>query len=1133
MPAPCPSCGQENPAGARFCFACGTPLAVAASGGRRERKTVSVLFCDLAGFTAASEFEDPEDVQRRLHGYHEQLRRHIESFGGTVEKFIGDAVMAVFGAPVAHEDDAERAVRAALRIIEALAESAAGALAVRIGVNTGEVVVDLDARPERGEGFVTGDVVNTAARIQSAAPVDGIAVGESTYRATARVFEFEPLAPLIAEGKSEPVVVWRAIRARGRFGTDLLRGSDSAFIGRDVERALLQGLFSRSSRDSSVQLVTIVGEPGVGKSRLVADLGQYIDELSDLVTWRQGRCLPYGEGIAFWALGELLKAHAGVYDSDTPENATAKVEAVLPPGEERAWLRARLLPLIGIDSGGTASREESFAAWRRFLEWITEAGPAVLVVEDLHWADAALLEFIAYFAEWAGDVPLLLICTARPELYENNAGWAGGIRNATSINLGPLSPSEARQLVASLLERSRLADRAESAILERIGGNPLYAEEFVRLLAERALPGDEGVDEALRAPASVQALMAARLDTLSPERKALLQDAAVVGKVFWAGTLAHMSGSSPRDVELALHELTRKELVRRSRTSSIEGEAEYSFWHGLLRDVAYEQIPRGERARRHASCAEWLAELAGDGLGDAADIIAHHYGTAFVLCRADGDDERASAYEARARTFLVIAGQRALPLNPSHASDRFARALALTPADDPAHAEIGFQLAQALDDAGEIQAAAEAFERAIGAFRAAGRAELHAQALGRLSRVARARGEARFVALAQEAVTLLEPRPPGPVLVDAIGQLAIAELWAGLTEQSIATSRRALALAAELGLAPVPRILGYLGDAIVERGDAAGLVQMEQAIELTRAQQAAGEASDSWTLAVLVNNLALARLPIEGPARALEEFDRAAAISRTRGLVEVGGIVDLGRAAVLFQLGRAREAISLALETAAYGRRARHLWLEMIGSALSTRYLALLSGALPGDFDLDGFVARLGIRVVNDAAPDVFGTAALAHRLRGNHAEALRLLAEFATVPEDAPSTEYPRLLPFLVREALALGDVELAERLREGVPPLHWLHRLALDATAAAIAEARGSLASAAAAYAAVAEEWLDYGDLPERAYALHGSARCRRSQGAPDPDLETAAAEAFRAIGFQLPDDLASVAPASARAG
>ena len=240
-----------------------------------------------------------------------------------------------------------------------------------------------------------------------------------------------------------------------------------------------------------MQLVTIVGEPGVGKSRLVADLGEYLDGLTDLVTWRQGRCLPYGEGITFWALGELLKAHAGVYDSDAPETAAAKVAETLPPGDEGAWLRTRLLPLIGIDSGAAASREESFAAWRRFLEWITVAGPAVLVIEDIHWADAALLDFIAYFAEWAREVPLLLICTARPELYERHAGWAGGIRNATSINLGPLAPSDARALVVSLLARSDVTGRAEAAILERSGGNPLYAEEFVRLLAERALPDDD------------------------------------------------------------------------------------------------------------------------------------------------------------------------------------------------------------------------------------------------------------------------------------------------------------------------------------------------------------------------------------------------------------------------------------------------------------------------------------------------------------------------------------------------------------------------------------------------------------------------------------------------------------------
>src|SRR4051794_29744941 len=606
QPVICPTCGTENPNAARFCNACGAALSDGASTQSEERKNVSVLFCDLVGFTAASEEADPEDVRARLRPYHASLRHELERYGGTVEKFIGDAVMAVFGAPVAHEDDPERAVRAGLRVVEAIAglnEDDPGLdLRVRVGINTGPAVVALQARPELGEGIVAGDVVNTAARIQSAAPVNGVAVSEETFRRTERVFAYELLAAVDAKGKREPLRLYRAVEARGRFGADLIRSQESLFVGRAVEKTLLQGLFDRCVRDATVELVTLVGEPGVGKSRLCAELFRHVDERPELIRWRQGRCLPYGEGITFWALGELVKSHVGIFESDSPEAAATKLDEALPEVDERDWLRSRLLPLLGIDSGHSESREESFAAWRRFVESIAADGPAVIVVEDLHWADAPLLEFLSYFAEWAEGVPLLLLCTARPELFEKHGTWSAGTRNAHTINLSPLSDRETSELVTGLLEQT-VSEQVQEAILERAGGNPLYAEEFVRLVADRGL-GDAG--DGIAFPDSVQALIAARLDTLSAERKGLLQDAAVLGKVFWAGALAAMGGADEREIELALHELSRRELVRPARRSTMEGEQEYAFWHVLVRDVAYEQIPRAARIRKHRAAAAWI-----------------------------------------------------------------------------------------------------------------------------------------------------------------------------------------------------------------------------------------------------------------------------------------------------------------------------------------------------------------------------------------------------------------------------------------------------------------------------------------------------------------------------------------------
>ena len=608
---------------------------------------MTVLFCDLVGFTAASEAADPEDVRSRIRPYHARLRQEIERYSGTVEKFIGDAVMAVFGAPVAHEDDAERAVRAGLRILEAIAElneqDPALSLQVRIGINTGEAVVALGARPEEGEGIVTGDVVNTASRLQGAAPVNGIAVSEQTYRQTERIFDYEGLEPVQVKGKAEPLALYRPLEPRARFGSDVTRTHATTLVGRELEKPLLIGTFERAAQQRSCQLVTIAGEPGVGKSRLCAELFAYIDERPGLTRWRQGRCLPYGEGIAFWALGEIVKAECGILESDSPEEAEAKLERALPADDpDFAWLKSRLAPLVGA-GGEPAAQEESFTAWRRVLDSWAEARETVLVFEDLHWADTALLSFLEHLADWSQGVPLLLLCTARPELYEQHPSWAAGLRNATTINLPPLTDEETARLLSSLLERAVLPAETQRSLLERAGGNPLYAEEFVRLVADRDLLSGALGDVQL--PDSVQALIAARLDTLSPERKSLLQDAAVLGKVFWAGAVAEMGAREPREVELALHELSRKELVRSARTSSMEGEAEYGFWHLLVRDVCYAQIPRAARAARHRAAAAWIERKAGARAEDLADVLAHHFLQALELARAAGQTQDAAELE--------------------------------------------------------------------------------------------------------------------------------------------------------------------------------------------------------------------------------------------------------------------------------------------------------------------------------------------------------------------------------------------------------------------------------------------------------------------------------------------------------
>jgi class 3 adenylate cyclase len=528
----CPNCGQQNPDGFRFCGACAAPLTEEAPAVREERKVVTVLFCDLVGSTARAEQMDPEDVRALLSSYHERVRSDLERFGGTVEKFIGDAVMALFGAPVAHEDDPERAVRAGLAIRE-WAQEEGSELQVRIGITTGEALVALSADPRAGEGMASGDVVNTAARLQTAAPVNGIVVDETTFRASRGTIDYREAARGEARGKADAVTVWEALEARARLGVDVAQRGGAELVGRREELDLLLNAVARVRREREAQLITVVGVPGIGKSRLVYELFQAVEGGGVLTHWRQGRALPYGDGVSFWPLAEIAKAHAGILETDSAEVTAAKleraVEETLGDDPDARWVEEHLRPLVGLEAEselGGDRRGEAFAAWRRLFEAMAERRPLVLVFDDLQWADDGMLDFVDHLAGWASGVPLLVVCTARPELLERRPGWGAGKPNSAIVSLSPLSESDTALLIHALLEQAVLPAEVQTALLSRAGGNPLYAEEFVRMASEL---GDE---RELPLPESIQGLIAARLDLLSDAEKSLLQAAAVVGKVF-------------------------------------------------------------------------------------------------------------------------------------------------------------------------------------------------------------------------------------------------------------------------------------------------------------------------------------------------------------------------------------------------------------------------------------------------------------------------------------------------------------------------------------------------------------------------------------------------------------------------
>jgi tetratricopeptide (TPR) repeat protein len=758
-----------------------------------------------------------------------------------VEKFIGDAVMAVFGAPVAHEDDPERAVRAALAVREAIVElnkaDPALDLHVRIAVNTGEAVVALGARPSEGEGMVAGDVVNTAARLQAAAPVDGILVGESTYRATERAIEYGEAEPVGAKGKSEPIPVWEALAARARYGVDVQQSGGAALVGRREELDMLSDALGRARRERAPQLLTLVGVPGIGKSRLVWELAQAVDADPDLIVfWRQGRSLPYGEGVAFWAVAEMVKAQAAILETDPAEIAENKlretVADLIPDPAAARWVENHLRPLVGLTSDGDQGgdrRDEAFAAWRRFFEALAEWRPLVLVFEDLHWADDNLLDFVDYLVDWVTDSPLLVIGTARPELLERRPGWGGGKSNAATVSLSPLSDEEIARLLGSLLEKVVMPAETQAPLLARAGGNPLYAEEYARMVSERSVaPTDDSP-----LPENVQGIIAARLDALSSEDKSLLQDAAVLGKVFWSGALAAMNGLHRWTVEESLHRLERKEFVRRERRSSVATETEYAFRHVLVRDVAYGQVPRGVRAEKHRLAAEWIEALSADR-EDRAEMLAHHYLSALEFGRAAGQDVESIA--ERARVALREAGDRAYSLNAIAAAAGFYReAIELSADDDPERGHLLARYGRSLFLSDWRSDAVGILEEACERLLAAGELEEAAAAEVTLAilhwyKVEQDRAAPHF----EHAAKLIEGAAPSRAKAEVLTELGRFAVLADEDAKGLDLARQALAMAEELGLASVlVRVLNTVGVARVKLGDRGGLADIERSLDST------------------------------------------------------------------------------------------------------------------------------------------------------------------------------------------------------------------------------------------------------------------------------------------------------------
>jgi len=1131
----CPSCLAEFPEGSRFCSRCGVRLAAPAAP-REERKLVTSLFCDLVGFTAMSEVADPEDVDALLRSYHAAARTVIEAHGGTVEKFIGDAVVGVFGVPASHEDDPERAVRAGLRLVERLADvpSIGGRTCrVRIGVNTGEALAHLGVEPGSGQGVLVGDAVNVASRLQAIAPPMGVVVGEATYALTSGVFDYDPLPPAPLKGKSAPVATWLAKAPVSRLGVRPGRAGLSRQMGRDGELAYLVSVFEKAVGSRSPQIVLVLGDPGIGKTRLVSELLAYVDARPGLITWRQGRCLPYGEGRTFWALGEIVKAHAGILQTDDAETVAARLEPVVPDGPDKDWVRSRLRPLVGLEAP-QAGRDENFAAWLRFLEGLAAARPMVLCVEDLHWADDALLDFFDFLAVHVGAVPLLVVATARPESFAGSPAFAASGGRATRMWLERLSDRETMQLVAALPEAAGVGDDVIGAIARRAEGNPFYAEELARLLDDTALRDLQSLEgDAGALPRTVQAVIAARIDALSAESKACLGDAAVVGHDFWDGALVALGDGDAVKVEEALSELLDRRLVRRVLDSSMRDEDEFAFCHGLVGEVSYHALPRGARARKHAALAQWTEAKAGERADDMAAVLARHFAAAVELARAAGEAALAEPHVAAAVHYLSVAGDRALDLDAATAQRHYERALGLA---GPEHAErpaLLARLAEPLFQAAKYREAADTLSEACQALLLAGDRPAAALTLARRADVLYALGDPGVTDLLELAMALLEGDEPSPEMATVLGRYGKALWLAGDPHAGLEAIDEAVAISRRLALPEPVLLLGYRGGIRCILGDIGGLGDYLYALGAARSLGLERES------ALLIFNYADALLSYEGPAAAAaalrggmksarrHRLDELAASSPSAAIAAVGQMGEWDAEAVRRLTVNLIESLGLVGEWDDALAKAAELGPALEQSEAGSDLVivhaqeAVLRVAR-GEADLARpLVDRLEQHGRASEIPWIRAYALLAAapvRLRlGDTGAALELLAEWESRPRPGSGPNYVVYLPEAVRTALAAGDDGLAARLADGIDSVLPMQRHVLATTQGLLAERRGEHETAAAGFADAAAGWHGFEVPYEEAQALLGQGRCllaleRAPEAAP---VLAAAREIFARLG------------------
>ena len=1118
----CAACGAANAVGVKFCGECGLPLRPAqhpsAVGSPRpaepsvapartettivaELRLVSVLFADLVGFTARSEALDPEEVRELLSKYFDVCRGVIDRYGGTVEKFIGDAVMAVWGAPAATEDDAERAVRAALDLVAAVAalgaEVGAPELRARAGVLTGEAAVTLGAT---GQGMVAGDLVNTASRLQASAEPGTVLVGETTVRAAGRAIAFAARDPLTLEGKEEPAPVWQAQRVVAqRRGVGRSERAEPPFVGREEELRLLKDLLHATARDQRVRLVSVTGLAGIGKSRLAWEFSKYVDGLSADIYWQQGRSPSYGEGITFWALGEMVRMRANITEGEDPSQARAKLTAsvaeFVSDSEERRWVEQALAYLLGLADAPGSDREELFSAWRTFFERIADRGPTVLVFEDLQWADPGLIDFIESIVEWSRTRALFVLTLSRPELLQRRPTWGAGQRSFTALHLEPLAPEAMAELLRGFV--AGLPEAVVEQVLQRAEGVPLYAVETIRMLVDQGqlverdgaltVAGSLGV---LEIPDTLHALIASRLDGVAPEERALLQDAAVLGQSFAVPALAAVSGRHPSALAQPLRDLVRKELLAPITDPRSPERGYYGFVQGLIREVAYGTLAKPERRAKHVAAAGYFEGLDDEEL---VGVVATHYTEAQ---RATTEGPERDALAARAREWLTQAGRRALALGSSEqALIYLEQAIALT--QDPA------ERAALLDSAGDAAFRADVFERsvehleaAIANHKRAGDENAAGRSAGRLAEVL-GNGMQRVgegIARAEQALEELGEAGSERTQAELAAILALLQNAQGASEPALAWAERACTLAERLDDTELlGRAIGAKSWTMFQLG------RHREAVMLARGRIALAEVNGSLLAAAEASLYVSIFVLDDDPHEAIRAQLESAELARRAGArsIETVNLLNAAEGAVgLGQWDDARAALGALRQREL--STPRQIQLE-----LCEALLAAYSGDLALAF------ARLDANADSAQSENVVARSNY-HLMRANvHlvADELEIAYRHASASLDAEPSgiNSPAALAIQMRAALWLGDAARARETLSGLQGFRgsWMAAVRLT-TDAGLAALEGRHEEAAVAYERAFEAWRALDSPLDLALCALDRAILRRSRPADGEDDE-----------------------------